>query len=108
MVNALLPRLPLVTAIIRTPRHVGQDWAHVRVWPDSPSQGDGRAGLDGRVQRRGLGADDALAADAAALEVDGRHVLHGAVGRDLAGDALRRPGAHVRVSVGLVELVVAC
>lgn len=102
--NILFARQPLVAPLIRAPCHVCENGPHVRVGPQRPLQVHRRPGLGGGVQRSGLGADDALAADTPTLEVDRSHVLDGAVGGDLAGDAVGGAVAHVRVLVGLVEL----
>jgi hypothetical protein len=56
------------------------------------------------VQRRGGRSDDALGADAAALEIDRGGVFDGPVGSDLAGDARRGIVALIGVAVRLVKL----
>ena len=76
----------------------------MRVGPERPVQRDGGPSLGRRVQRRGRRALNAALGVAVALEVDGGDVLHGAVAGDGAGHALW-DRVHVRVLVGVVELV---
>ena len=103
--DGLIAGQPVLAAGIRAAGHVGQDGAHVGVRPLRPPEGDSRSGLGGGMQRRGRAARVAAIGVAVALEVDERDVLDGAVARHGTRDALRL-GVHVRVGVGVVELVV--
>ena len=73
--------------------------------PQRPVQVNSRSGLGRGMERSGGAASLTTGGPAVALDVNEAQVLDRAVTRNLAGDTLGRRG-HVRVLVGLVELVV--